>query len=71
MSDLVLEVKKRDEKGSNASRRIRGRGEVPAVVFGGGQDSVAIVVNRKKVVELLHGSAGGNPIFLLTLGKAR
>ncbi|MCH9647943.1 MAG: 50S ribosomal protein L25 [Deltaproteobacteria bacterium] len=69
MSKLVLEVEKREEKGSNASRRIRARGDVPAVVFGGGIDSVPIVVNRKKVIELLQGSAGGNTIFLLKVGK--
>lgn len=69
MSKLVLEVEKREEKGSNASRRIRARGDVPAIVFGGGLDSVPIVVNRKKVIELLQGSAGGNAVFLLKVGK--
>jgi large subunit ribosomal protein L25 len=39
------------------------------VVYGGDRDTVAINVERRTVLELLRTSEGGNPIFLLTLGK--
>ena len=34
MSDLKLQVKRREETGKNACRRLRQAGEVPAVVYG-------------------------------------
>jgi large subunit ribosomal protein L25 len=70
MSETKLNVTSRDERGSNASRRLRGEGLVPAVVYGGGLDPAAITVHRHTVVELLNKSgAGENTIFLLSLGK--
>jgi large subunit ribosomal protein L25 len=69
MSEMNIQVEKRENIGSNASRRLRGEGIVPAVVYGGGRDSVAINVDRRKVLELLRSAAGENTIFLLNLGK--
>lgn len=72
MSELVINVEMREERGSNASRRMRRDGLVPAVVYGGGIDAAAIVVNRKTVIELLKkGDAGENSIFNLTVGDKK
>ena len=69
MSDtMTLEVNPREQTGKNANRRSRMAGKIPAVVYGGGKESVAIEVDRKTLIDTLKGHAGENPIFLLKLG---
>ena len=69
MSEIMtIEVQPREETGKNANRRSRARGKIPAVVYGGGRESVSIEVDRKTLVDTLKGHSGENPIFLLKLG---
>lgn len=69
MSDtMTIEVQPRQETGKNANRRARAAGKIPAVVYGGGKESVAIEVDRKTLVDTMKGHSGENPIFLLKLG---
>jgi len=73
MSELTIEVTPRDKTNKNANRRLRAGGEVPAVVYGGGRDPVAIQVGQRKVADLLRYTSD-NAIFLLELagtGKSR
>lgn len=65
---MTIEVKPRQETGKNANRRARTAGKIPAVVYGGGKESVAIEVDRKTLVDTMKGHGGENPIFLLKLG---
>ncbi len=65
---MTIEVKPRQETGKNANRRARSAGKIPAVVYGGGKESVAIEVDRKTLVDTMKGHGGENPIFLLKLG---
>jgi large subunit ribosomal protein L25 len=65
---MTIEVHPREETGKNANRRSRAAGKIPAVVYGGGKESVAIEVNRKVLVDTMKGHSGENPIFLLKLG---
>src|SRR4051812_39229442 len=74
MSDVTIEVKQREDIGTNASRRLRSKGLIPAVVYGGGKDTVAIHLDRKGLLEKLKGHAHDNTIFLLKMadsGKER
>jgi large subunit ribosomal protein L25 len=69
MSDtMTIEVQPRETTGKNANRRSRAAGKIPAVVYGGGKESVSIEVDRKTLLDMLKGHAGENPIFLLKLG---
>jgi large subunit ribosomal protein L25 len=69
MSDtMTLEVQPREKTGKNANRRSRTSGKIPAVVYGGGRESVSIEVDRKTLVDTMKGHTGENPIFLLKLG---
>jgi large subunit ribosomal protein L25 len=69
MSDtMTLEVNPREQTGKNANRRSRSAGKIPAVVYGGGKESVAIEVDRKTLIDTMKGHTGENPIFLLKLG---
>jgi large subunit ribosomal protein L25 len=67
MSEVTIEVEKREDSGKNANRRTRSRGEVPGIVYGAGKDTVPIRLNRKVLVETLKKGGGGNAIFLLKL----
>jgi large subunit ribosomal protein L25 len=69
MSDTVsIEVQPRQETGKNANRRARAAGKIPAVVYGGGKESVAVEVDRKTLLDTMKGHSGEHPIFLLKLG---
>ena len=43
-SEIVLEVEKREERGSGAAGRLRAAGLVPAVIYGGDRETVPITV---------------------------
>jgi large subunit ribosomal protein L25 len=69
MSDtLTLEAQPRQETGKNANRRARAAGKIPAVVYGGGKESMSIQIDRKTLVDTMKGHSGENPIFVLKLG---
>jgi large subunit ribosomal protein L25 len=67
MSELTIEVQKRDKTGKGANRRARTGGLIPAVVYGGGKDSVSIQVDRKSMLDLMKKAGSENPIYLLKL----
>jgi large subunit ribosomal protein L25 len=47
----------------NAARRVRAAGQIPAVVYGAGLDSVAVEVDPKQILRILHSESGHNTIF--------
>jgi large subunit ribosomal protein L25 len=51
----------------NAARRVRAAGQIPAVVYGAGQDSVAIALDPKVITRILHSESGHNTIFDLDI----
>lgn len=67
MSEITIEVERREELGKNVNRRLRKEGQIPAVVYGGGMDPVTIKVDDKTVRTLLRSSSGENTVFLLRL----
>jgi len=67
MSEITVEVKKREETGKNANRRLRATGYVPAVVYGGGREAVPIQVEMKVIQDLLRQEGGEHAVFLLKM----
>jgi large subunit ribosomal protein L25 len=67
MAELNLEVTPRSETGKNANRRLRDKGQVPAVVYGAGRDPMAIQVDRRTLLDLMRSTENANPVFLLQL----
>lgn len=66
MAELTLEVTRREKTGKEVARKLRQQGRVPAVVYGGHLDPVAIAVDRKTVSELIQKSEHGvRSLFLL------
>ncbi len=67
MQQIVVEAKLREERGKNAARRIRRTGQIPAVLYGGSGESVAVAVNAKAVASVLRSESGHNTIFTVKL----
>jgi large subunit ribosomal protein L25 len=67
MEQIIVEGKPREERGKNAARRMRQSGDVPAVLYGGKGDPVALAVNAKQFGALLRSEAGQNTVFQVKL----
>jgi large subunit ribosomal protein L25 len=68
MAEVSLEVSRRETSGKEVSKKIRKEGRVPAVVYGGHREPVAITVDRRSVAELIQKSEHGvRSIFLLKI----
>ncbi len=68
MAEVTLEVTRREKSGKEIAKKLRAAGKVPAVVYGGHKESVAIEVDRKAVSELIQKSEHGvRSIFLLKM----
>ena len=66
-TDITVSAEKRDTRGKNEARRLRVRGLAPAVLYGAGQDAIAVSVNPKEVGKILHSGTGHNTIFQLAI----
>lgn len=71
MSELQIEVNARTEVGKVANKKTRAAGAVPAIVYGGGKDPVAVSIDRRKLLEVLRHGAGENTLFLLTMAGSQ
>lgn len=67
MAELVIEVERRTTAGKGCSRRLRQQGKIPAVVYGGGKETVPVIIDRHAVTELLRQETGRNTVFLLKM----
>jgi large subunit ribosomal protein L25 len=68
MAEVTLEVSRREQTGKEVAKKLRRDGKVPAVVYGGHREPVAIAVDRKSVSELIQKSEHGiRSVFLLKM----
>jgi len=67
MDELVIEVERREATGKGSSRKLRQKGQIPAVVYGGGKEPVPVSVDRHAVTELFRQEKGRNTLFLLKM----
>src|SRR5256712_13469711 len=67
MAEIVVSAKNRDDRGKNAARRLRRSGMVPAVVYGGKGDNLAVAVDPKSLQKVLRSEAGRNAILKLDI----
>jgi large subunit ribosomal protein L25 len=61
--NLVVKTEKRQGLGTNASRRLRAQGFVPAVLYGESMETMPLVLSRKDIVQILRLESGENTIF--------
>src|SRR5215510_14684338 len=69
-AEIVVSAQGRSSRGKNEDRRLRAKGLVPAVVYGGKSDSIAVSVDPKTLLKVLRSEAGRNTILSLDLGEA-
>ncbi len=65
---ITIKVEKREGRGRNFSRNLRRDGKIPAVVYGGGEDSVAITADLKDLAAIIRSDSGVNTLFTLDIG---
>jgi large subunit ribosomal protein L25 len=70
--EALLEATVRTTSGKNEARRTRRGGKVPAVMYGAAsegasRDAVAIAVDPKPLLKILHSEAGANTLISLKL----
>ncbi|HSA96536.1 MAG TPA: 50S ribosomal protein L25 [Acidobacteriota bacterium] len=61
--NIVVKSEKRQGLGSNAARRLRAQGFVPAVLYGESMDTTPLVLSKKDIVQILRLETGENTIF--------
>ena len=71
--DATLEAVKRDGRGKNEANRLRASGQIPAVFYGPSKDGkgpegVAVAVDPKAVLRILHSDTGANTLINLKYG---
>jgi large subunit ribosomal protein L25 len=68
--DATLEAVKRDGRRKNEANRLRASGKIPAVFYGPGKagqarDAIAVTVDPKAVLRILHSESGANTLINL------
>jgi large subunit ribosomal protein L25 len=69
-TEAVVATPREGKFNKNAARRVRVAGKIPAVVYGAGQDSVAVAVDPRVITKILHSDSGHNTIFDLNVEGA-
>lgn len=65
-----LSVKRRTESGKGPARRARAQGQIPAVLYGEGGDTVSLTVDGITLGHVLHGRQGEHAIVQLEVEDA-
>ena len=63
MPEVVVARPRTGKFNKNAARRVRAAGQIPAVLYGSGQDAVAVEVDPKQISRILFSESGHNTIF--------
>jgi large subunit ribosomal protein L25 len=63
MNTILVKSEKRQGLGSNASRRLRAQGFVPAVLYGESMATTPLVLAKKDIVQIMRLETGENTIF--------
>jgi large subunit ribosomal protein L25 len=69
--EAVLEAVRRDQFGKNNATRLRMKGQIPAVVYGGESGKAeSLAVDPKDLLKILHSQSGANTLITLKLAGA-
>lgn len=64
---FVIKAEKREGRGTNDARRLRREGKIPANVYGGGGEAIAITADHKELAAILRSDSGANTLFTLDI----
>jgi len=68
--EAVVATPREGKFNKNAARRVRVAGKIPAVVYGAGQEAVAVAVDPRVITKILYSDSGHNTIFDLNVEGA-
>ena len=68
MADITLQAEIRTETGSGAVGRLRAAGQLPAVAYGKGRETLNLVLNHHDVSKALHDPASREGEMTLSIG---
>jgi large subunit ribosomal protein L25 len=63
MPEVVIAKPREGKFNKNAARRVRVAGKIPAVLYGAGQEAVAVEVDPRQISRILYSETGHNTIF--------
>jgi large subunit ribosomal protein L25 len=66
-TQIIVEGAPRSDRGKNEAKRLRLTGQVPAVLYGGKGEAIALAVNTKQVSAILRSATGHNTLFQVDL----
>ncbi|HEX4228480.1 MAG TPA: 50S ribosomal protein L25 [Bryobacteraceae bacterium] len=65
--DITIAAESRDSRGKNEARRLRAKGSMPAVLYGGPAGALPVAVSPKELTRVLNSKTGHNTIFNLNV----
>jgi large subunit ribosomal protein L25 len=65
--ETKLQAETRDGTGKGVARKLRADGRVPGVLYGQGVEPVALSVDSREMIHILHGAAGANALVDLVV----
>jgi len=68
MSEIIVNAVAREASTSNEARRLRREGKLPAVVYGGDKDSIAVTLEPRQILKILKSDSGQNTVFQVKIG---
>ncbi len=68
---MNLNIKERKEKGKEEAKRLRREGKIPGVIYGKGEETKKIWVDKKELISLLKEIKGKTPIVEIKSGKGK
>jgi large subunit ribosomal protein L25 len=68
MAQIIVQGEPRTLRGKNEARRLRVTGNVPATLYGGKGEALALAVNTKQVTAILKSETGHNTLFQVDFG---
>jgi large subunit ribosomal protein L25 len=66
-TQIIVEGAPRSDRGKNEARRLRQSGKVPAVLYGGKGEAIALALNTKQIGAILRSATGHNTLFQVDL----
>ena len=69
MNEFEVVAQPRDALGTNASRRLRRTGNIPAILYGGGRDSTPILIEENRIRKQLENEAFAAHVLTVKVGE--
>ena len=69
MNEFEVIAEQRSALGTNASRRLRRTGMVPAILYGGGRDSVPLTIEENRIRKQIENEAFASHVLTVKVGE--